>query len=189
MRIGIYIGSFNPPHIGHKKVANYLIENNHIDKVIIIPTGNYWDKQNLADIKDRINMLKYYENKDISVDTTHNDIKYTYQLLDTLSKIYINDELYLIIGADNIIDLDKWKNIYKILEYKIIVVNRDNIDINSYINKFENIDNFYITDTFPNIYISSTKIRNIIKENKDNELDKYMDKKVLKYIRKKGLYS
>ena len=57
MKIGIYVGSFNPPHKGHIKIVNHLI-NNYLDKVIIIPTGNYWDKLDLVSINDRINMIK-----------------------------------------------------------------------------------------------------------------------------------
>ena len=48
MKIGVYVGSFNPVHIGHIKIVKYLINNNYFDKVIIIPTGNYWNKQNLT---------------------------------------------------------------------------------------------------------------------------------------------
>ena len=47
MRLGIYIGSFNPPHLGHKKVIDFLLENNYVDNVLIVPTGNYWNKTNI----------------------------------------------------------------------------------------------------------------------------------------------
>ena len=77
MRLGIYIGSFNPPHIGHKKVIEYLLNNNYVDKILIVPTLNYWDKTDLVDIKDRIKMLKYWENDKVSVDTKHNKYIYT----------------------------------------------------------------------------------------------------------------
>ena len=45
MRLGVYVGSFNPVHKGHIKIINYLL-NNVLDKVLVIPTGNYWDKNN-----------------------------------------------------------------------------------------------------------------------------------------------
>ena len=44
MRLGIYIGSFNPVHIGHMDVVNYLLINNYVDRVLIVPTLGYWDK-------------------------------------------------------------------------------------------------------------------------------------------------
>ena len=60
MKIGVYVGSFNPVHVGHIKIVNHLLVN-YLDKVIIVPTGNYWNKNNLVDINHRISMLKFYE--------------------------------------------------------------------------------------------------------------------------------
>ena len=45
MKLGVYVGSFNPVHIGHKYIIDYLLNNKYVDKIIVIPTGNYWDKQ------------------------------------------------------------------------------------------------------------------------------------------------
>ena len=115
MKIGVYVGSFNPPHKGHIKIVNHLLDKNYLDKIIIIPTGNYWDKNNLVNINDRINMLKFYKNENIIIDNKNNNIEYTYQLLKNLSKEHKKDNLYLIIGADNIINFDKWKNYQEVL--------------------------------------------------------------------------
>ena len=68
MKIGIYIGSFNPVHIGHIDIVNYLINNKILDKVVIVPTLGYWNKDNLIDIKHRINMLKFFESENIKID-------------------------------------------------------------------------------------------------------------------------
>ena len=179
MRLGIYIGSFNPVHKGHIDVVNYLIKNDYVDKILIVPTLGYWDKQDLVDIKHRINMLKIFENDQIMVDTEHNTYKYTYQLMQALSEDY-SDELYLIIGADNIIDFNKWKNYKALLNYKIVVMNRDNIDIDSYIQKYYS-NNFIIAKGYKYINISSSEIRK-------NLSSKYLDKKVLKYIKDNHLY-
>ena len=177
MRLGIYIGSFNPVHKGHIDVVNYLLTNNY--KVLIVPTLAYWDKDNLAPIIDRINMLKYFENDKIKIDQEHNKYAYTYQLMRALKKNY-DDELYLIIGADNIIEFDKWKEYQELLKYKIIVMNRDNIDINSYIEKYHS-NNFIVVNDYKYIDISSSEIRN-------NLDSKYLDSKVLKYIKDNNLY-
>ena len=179
MRLGIYVGSFNPVHIGHIDVVNYLIKEKYVDKVLIVPTLNYWNKFNLIDIKHRINMLKIFENEDIKIDTKNNKYIYTYELLNVLSKEY-DDELYLIMGADNIIEFDKWKNYKKLLKYKIIVVNRNNIDINKYIKKY-NTNNFIVINDYKYIDISSTELR-------ENLNSKYIDKKVLDYIKKNNLF-
>ena len=72
MKIGIYVGSFNPVHKGHIDVANKLIKNNYVDKIYIIPTLGYWNKNNLAPLNDRINMLKLVCSSNIIVDTINN---------------------------------------------------------------------------------------------------------------------
>lgn len=178
-RLGIYMGSFNPPHLGHIDVVNYLLNSNYVDKVLIVPTLAYWDKTNLLDIEDRINMLKYFENDKVKVDTSHNKYIYTCELMKELSKKY-DEELYIIIGADNIMEFDKWKNYQELLKYKIIIMNRDNIDIDKYIRKYGE-HNFIVVKDYSFIPISSSEIR--------NKLDKkYLDKRVLDYIKKNKLF-
>ena len=59
MKIAVYVGSFNPVHKGHIKVVKKILKE-YVDKVIIVPTMSYWNKNNLISIKDRINMLKIY---------------------------------------------------------------------------------------------------------------------------------
>lgn len=179
MKLGVYIGSFNPVHNGHIKLVNYLLDKTFVDKVLVVATTGYWDKTNLVDIEKRIDMLKFFESDRVLIDEKHNAIQYTYELLRELSKEY-DDELYLIIGADNIINFDKWKNYEELLNYKIIVMNRNNIDIDSYIKKY-NTPNFIVVSDFDFIDVSSTEIRKTI----DN---KYLDKRVLEYIRKNNLY-
>ena len=179
MKLGIYIGSFNPPHKAHIRVVNYLLDNMIVDKVLIIPTENYWDKQDLVDLKHRINMLKFYETDNIMIDTVNNEYPYTYELMRKLSKDYSNDKLYLIIGADNIVSFDKWKNYQELLNYNIIIMNRDNIDIHKYTKKYPN-GHFTIVKDF-NYDVSSTNIRN-------NLTNESLDEPVLKYIKKNNLY-
>ena len=77
MKIGVYVGSFNPVHKGHIKIANYIVDNNLVDKLLIIPTQNYWGKTNIISLQDRINMLKKYETSRIIIDSDFSDLKYT----------------------------------------------------------------------------------------------------------------
>ena len=186
MKIGVYVGSFNPPHKGHVKIVNHLI-NNYLDKVIIIPTGNYWEKLDLISIDYRINMLKFYENENIIIDNKNNNFEYTYQILNSLKLEYKEDELYLIIGADNIINFDKWMNYKEILTYNIIILNRNNIDILEYLEQLDKKDKYVIVNDLPNIDISSTMIRNKL-NNKDFDLSMYIDDYILNYIRANNLY-
>ena len=178
MKLGIFVGCFNPVHNGHLKIINYLLDNNIVDKVLVLPSTNYWEKQDLIDIKHRINMFKIFESEKIIIDDIHNNYDYTYQVLRSIKIDYPNDDLYLIIGADNIINLHKWKNIDEILNNKIIVLNRNNIDINKYLDRF-NKDKFIILDKFDYIDTSSTEIRNGNYEELNPEVKKYIDKSKL----------
>lgn len=187
MKIGVYVGSFNPVHKGHIKIVKYLLEK-HLDKVIIMPTGAYWNKTDFADIRDRINMLSFFENDKIIVEKNNNDLPYTYLVMEYLSEKYKTDELLLIIGADNIVNFDKWKNYTELLKYGIIIVNRKGIEVKYYLDKLKKNSGYFITDGLENIDISSTDIRKLIRENNYSELDRLLDNRVKKYIIDNHIY-
>ena len=115
MRLGVFVGSFNPVHNGHIHIINYLLDNNYLDKVLVLPTPNYWDKNDLIDIDKRVDMLKFFETDKIIIDNVHNNYPYTYQVLDSLKKDYPDDELNLIIGSDNLERFHLWKKYDEIL--------------------------------------------------------------------------
>ncbi len=178
MRLGVYVGSFDPIHDGHIKLVNYLLDNNYVDKIFMIPTNSYWDKQ-VSSIDDRINMLKFFETKNIIIDTIHNNFPYTYQILESIKKEYPKESIYLIIGSDNIINFHKWERVDLLLKYQIIVVNRNDLEVNSFIEKLGK-EHFIVVDKFPFLPISSTSIR--------SGCEKYIDPRVLNYIKTNHLY-
>lgn len=187
MKIGIYPGSFDPIHLGHIKIVNKILEDKIVDKVLIVPTGDYWDKNVNADLKDRISMAKFFESDKIIVEEKDNNIKATYDFLEAKKKEYKGDEFWLIIGGDNLENIHRWINYVKLIEYPFIVVKRDGFD-ESYIDKrFNDMSkrNYKVLD-IPNIEISSTYIR----ENIDNKeaLNEIMDSRVLEYIQNNSLY-
>ena len=184
MKIAIYVGSFNPVHKGHIKVVKKILKE-YVNKVIIVPTMNYWNKNNLISIKDRINMLKLYEAKDIVIDTKNNNYEYTYQVLRNIQNEHKNDKIYLVIGDDLLKDFDKWKNASEILKYNIIVIRRNDIDDSIYM-KYEKY-NFIVTNKISNKEISSTIVRNMI-ANDNKDVFKYIDSKVYNYIKRNNLY-
>lgn len=184
MKIAVYVGSFNPVHKGHIKVVKKILKE-YVDKVIIVPTMSYWNKSNLISISDRINMLKLYETKDIVIDTKNNNYEFTYQVLRNIQKEYKNDKIYLVIGDDLLKDFDKWKNIFEILKYNIIVIKRNNIDESIY-KKYEKY-NFIVTNKISSKEISSTIVRNMI-VNGNKDVLKYIDLKVYDYIKRNNLY-
>ena len=93
------------------------------------------------------------------------------------------DELYLIIGADNLEKFHLWKKVDEILKNKILVLKRNNINIENYINTFNAKTNFVVIANIDELSISSTEIR----KNKDYG-KKYLDKRVLKYIKDNNIY-
>ena len=68
MRKGVYVGSFDPVHKGHKMVVDYLLKNNYVDSIIVIPTGSYWDKNKMIDVSYRIEMWNCYKSDRIIID-------------------------------------------------------------------------------------------------------------------------
>lgn len=183
LRVGVYVGSFDPVHLGHKNVINYLINNNVVDKLVIIPTGDYWNKKINCSLENRIKMLKFYQNDKVLINDNLNNLNYTYEILNELKKVY--NDLYLIIGADNIKDFHLWKNVDEILKNKVIVLGRNNISIEEYI---IDKDKFILCDDFTEFNVSSTEIRTLIKDNKYSMLDKYLDSDIIKYIIDNNLY-
>lgn len=176
MKIGVFVGSFDPVHNGHTNVMNYLVDEKIVDKVLVIATGNYWDKQNITDLKVRLQMLDLIKNDNILIDRKHNKLEYTYQILNALKKDNPEDTFYLVIGADNANTLYKWKRYDKIIENGIIVVGRDDIKISLNLPKL-----IVINKNFGNI--SSTRIR----KHTDNYKE-YLNRNVYEYIKKNGLY-
>ena len=118
MKIGIYCGSFSPVHKGHIKIVKEILKSKLVDKVLLIPTKAYWDKKISISLKHRTNMLKLYENKKIIVEEKLSNTKCTYEVFTKAEKKYKNDELYLIVGADNLPEFEKWIEYKKLLEYK-----------------------------------------------------------------------
>lgn len=183
MRIGVFGGSFNPPHLMHLNIAKDLLRLKYLDKVIFVPTGNKYSKDDLIDIKYRIEMLKIitisYDDMIVSDYENQDRVVYTYETLDYFKKKYLGSEIYFILGADNLKQISNWKNSEYILSnYKLLVINRGN-------DKIEVKDNVVVMDILNND-ISSTFIRNNI--DNDDIIKKYLDKNVLEYIRKEKLY-
>lgn len=183
MRIGVFGGSFNPPHLMHLNIAKDLLRLKYLDKVIFVPTGNKYSKDDLIDIKYRIEMLKImtisYDDMIVSDYENQDRVVYTYETLDYFKKKYLCSEIYFILGADNLKQISNWKNSEYILSnYKLLVINRGN-------DKIEVKDNVVVMDILNND-ISSTFIRNNI--DNDDIIKKYLDKNVLEYIRKEKLY-
>lgn len=193
MKIGVYGGSFNPIHLMHTKIVKNLLDKGYVDKIVILPTGNYYKKSNLLKGEERINMLKLAFKSDDRVSVCDyefkNNLISTYRSLDYLQTIYPQDKLYFIMGADNLIHFDEWKNYEYILDnYNLIIIDRD-IEYENKLNKFSKYKgDIIVADDVVTLSVSSSFIRDSIYDNKDINYLEYLDQEVYEYIKNKGFY-
>lgn len=115
-KIGIFGGTFNPIHLGHIRLGQLVLDEIKLDKILYIPdnTPPHKSDKDLACGEDRLNMidisLKDYDNMESSdIELNREGKSYTFETLLELKKMYPNDEIYLITGADMFLTLDKWK--------------------------------------------------------------------------------
>ena len=190
MKIGIFGGCFNPPHKMHKDIAVNLINNKYVDKVIYVPTGNKYQKRELLSDNDRYQMLKLMikgtDKLLVSDYEFNNELTYTYQTLDYFKKKYKNDEIYFIMGADNLDEFNTWKNYQYILKnYKLLVINRGAFDKEELLKKYQGYQENIIFAKQDIHFISSSYIRSNIN---DKSMVEYLDTAVLNYIKLNNLY-
>lgn len=190
MKIAIFGGSFNPPHNMHKQIALSLINNKYCDKVIFVPTGDKYNKEHLVDDMHRLNMLKIMcgsnANLLVSDFELNGDLKYTYQTLDHFQEEYVDCEIFFVLGFDNLEGFKSWRRYeYILTNYKLLVISRDDIDVNHLKNEFKKyLNNIIFTSVYPQ-NISSSSIR---KELKRYKISESIEPEVLEYIEKNNLY-
>ena len=192
MRIAIYGGSFNPMHIGHEKIVDYVLNNLNMDKIIIIPVGIPSHRENNLEQSDtRLKICKEIFKGNKKIEVSDIEIKsegksYTYDTLLKLMDLYgENNEFFEIIGEDSLKSLKTWKNYEELLKICKFIVFRRKDDKNIQIDEeFLNNKNIIILEN--ECYdISSTEIRNMVKNNED--ISAFVNKKVKKLIEKEYL--
>ncbi len=185
MKLGFYGGSFNPPHEGHQYIIEYC--NKKFDKFLVIPNYKSPDinKDVLAPFKHRYNMLKLQMGEEkIEIDEYEvhsNQTNFTYLTIQYLMKKYNEYEIFMVLGRDQLSNLQNWHKIDFILKHtQIICFEREknlknlNIPLNV---KLINFD-------FP---FSSSYIRERIQKKKSIDCN-IIKKQVLNYIQKNKLY-
>ncbi|MCM1053298.1 MAG: nicotinate (nicotinamide) nucleotide adenylyltransferase [Ruminococcus sp.] len=191
MKLGIFGGSFNPPHKMHEDIAKFLVENKYLEKVVFVPTGNKYQKRNLIDFKDRYNMLKLitsrYDYLEVSDFEYKKEQVYTYETLAYYKMVYPDAEIYFICGLDNLKEFKTWKNYEEILNnYKILVIERNNDKFTNILTSFNEWKGNIVKVDIPLNNVSSTIIReNILNDIYDENL---INKDVINYIKEKQLY-
>jgi len=182
-RIGLLGGTFDPIHNGHIAIAKTAIQQLKLDKLLLIPAGNPWQKSEFIDSKHRLEMVKKAGNDLEKVEVSDIEVNktgptYTFETLQELHKKYPNSELILILGSDAVAGFDTWKepNLVKTLA-RIYVVQRAGDFTQDW--HFDRIQ-------MPPIEISSTDIRERVKNNES--ISELVPKSVNEYISANGLY-
>ncbi len=194
MKIGIFGGSYNPPHKMHLKIAQYLLNNNYLDKIIIVPTGSqYKYKNNLVSDQHRYEMLKIMTKKDKRLVVSDYELKdhvvYTCETLAHFKEEYQGNQIYFICGADNLSYIDKWKNGLEILSnYKIIVIDRSTNRVDELLEQFKEYKDNICVAPLEMEEVSSTTVRELIQNKKYVEARELIDGEVMDYILKEKLY-
>ena len=112
MKIGIFGGTFDPPHIDHQKAVDWMLP--QVDELWVVPCWHNAFKDDISDFNHRYNMCYLaFNKKKVIIDNIEERLKtkYTVDLLRYYKKVYPEVEFYLFIGSDQIASLDKWKDV------------------------------------------------------------------------------
>lgn len=169
MNTGLFFGSFNPIHLGHLAIAQYILNETPIQKIkfIVSPHNPFKDKDTLMDAELRLDLVRlsiadnpHFEVSDIEFGLPQPS--YTIQTLKALNPRGERKNLSIIMGTDTLAQLPKWKSFENLLEYPVLVYKRSG----NYENPFPNHPNITLLDA-PTLDISATQIRDLMKERKE----------------------
>ena len=190
MRLGIFGGTFDPPHLGHTRLALFTLSEKNLDKIIFVPAFHapYPDKSASTSFDHRFRMTELAVRKQLrfeisSVEGERGGNSYTIDTIRYFKKKYrlSSGEIFLIVGADSLKRFDEWKDPKALLtECSVCVLKRIGVEIDQGdIAQVELLDNELIET-------SSSGLRERILSGAN--LAKYLDDKVIEYIHKNRLY-
>jgi nicotinate-nucleotide adenylyltransferase len=189
MKIGLYFGSCNPVHIGHLVIANHLQQYSDLDQVwfVVSPQNPFKEKSSLAKDYDRLHLvnLAIEDYPNLRASNVEFDLpkpSYTIDTLAVLKEKHPEHEFCLIMGMDNLKNFHKWKNHDQILKnYSVYVYPRFGAEKGNW----QDHDKFQFVNA-PVMEISSTFIRNAIKEKKN--VHPLLPDKVWEYLDGSSMY-
>ena len=180
MKVGLFFGSFNPVHVGHMVIANYMLTYTELDRVwfIVSPHNPLKQKNTLLDEKQRLQMVQLAIGDNSKMKASDIEFhlpkpSYTVTTLTYLLEQFPQHEFALIMGEDNLNSFHKWKNHDVILQHH---------DLYVYPRVTQNEDACHETlRNHPKIHpikapvveISSTFIRESIKKQKNTQWAKH----------------
>jgi nicotinate-nucleotide adenylyltransferase len=211
VRIGIIGGSFNPVHLGHLYAARFALRKANLNEVWFLPAylPPHKAKSQFVSAYHRFAMLslatiKTKNFKILTFELDKSSICYTIDTINSLIQSFNdknNHQFFFIMGSDSLLEIQTWKDYPKLLNLIFfIILERSNVSYNSLsslpswikekftfnLNEMDLIRKniLLLKGKMPNI--SSSTIRNLIRENKD--IGNLVPKSVIKYIQKYNLY-
>ncbi len=188
MTVGLFFGSFNPIHVGHLAIANYMLAFTEMTELwfVVSPHNPFKKRQNMLSESDRLHLVNLaiedhpsYKSCDIEFKMPRPS--YTIDTLTRLSDKYPQRKFALIMGSDNLEQFHKWKNSEAIVaNYRRYVYPRPGTSHLS-----QNVENADLVDA-PMMNISSTFIRKAIADGKDVPF--FLHDKVYRYIKDMHFY-
>lgn len=183
MEIGLFGGSFNPPHVCHTLVTVWALETRELDEVWWIPTYEHAFGKDLVDYEHRRRMCQRALRRlgDVRISDIEQDIGGESRTIDTVRELerrQPDDDLSLIVGSDILEETDEWKAWEELVDrVELVVVHRSGYDEEA----DEGVD-FWLPD------VSSTDIREAIRKGNREALDDWMAASVLRYVDEHELY-
>jgi len=189
MKTGLFFGSFNPIHVGHMVLANYMLQFTELGEIwfVVSPHNPVKEKASLLSQNHRLQMVRLAVEDHPKMKASNIEFKlskpsYTIHTLAHLDEKYPKKEFCLVLGMDNLQTFDKWKNYELILKkYELFVYPRQK----SQGDKFKDHPRVHITEA-PVIEISSSFIRSAIAGKKD--VSCFMPDKVAQYVQEMNFY-
>lgn len=190
LKVGLYFGTYNPIHIGHLAIANYMVEFTDIDQLwfVVSPQNPHKTRKKLLDDYQRLEMVHRALAGDdrlraSSIEFNLPKPSYTVDTLTYLKEQHPNFDFTILMGSDNLENFHKWKNYEAIVEnYGIIVYPRPGFD-RSKIMEHKNIS---IAEDAPLMEISASFIRRAIRNGKD--VRHFIPSKTWEYLEEMNFY-
>jgi nicotinate-nucleotide adenylyltransferase len=197
VKLGLLGGTFDPPHVGHVQIAEEAQRNLCLDEVIFIPAGMPWVKASMkvSPASQRLEMIKLAAAGKAccsvcDIEVRRHGPSYTWQTLQELKELYPNDDLYFIMGWDNLASLPKWHHPDRIIKAAYLVaaprVGAPRPDLNELDKLVPGLAARTIILAGPEIDISATAIRQRVKLGES--IGHLVAPPVDEYIKANGLY-
>jgi nicotinate-nucleotide adenylyltransferase len=172
-KIGLFFGSFNPIHIGHLILANYILENSDMNELwfVVSPQNPFKEKKSLLNDHNRLDMVElaiknYPDMRASNVEFSLPTPSYTIDTLTYLKEKHPDYSFSLIMGEDNLGSLHKWKNSDLLIKDHHIIVYPRVFEGDKKSSKYTDHENISLIKA-PVIELSATEIRNMIQQGKN----------------------